>query len=102
MAQDEIFIVHLSYSPEVGIRRLVLAVLSVVLTWSELDRKPHSSSMSAWHEQGVRQGEKTMLLYSILLELIFLNVCLSYYFWNLLAFIEGYPLRKFNPCEDVS
>lgn len=22
--------------------------------------------------------------------------------WNLLAFIEGYPLKKFNPCKDVS
>lgn len=102
MTKDEIFIVYLSCSPKVGIRHLLLTVLSVVWTCSELDGKPHGSSMSTWHELGVRQTEKAMLRYSILLELIFLNVCLSYSLWNLLAFIEGYPIRKFNPCEDVS
>lgn len=101
ITEDEIFITYSSYSPKVGIRHLLLTVLSVVWACSKLNRKPHSSSVSAYHEPGVRQTEKTVLHHSILLELLFLNVCLSCTLWNWLTFIEGCPLRKCSPCEDV-
>lgn len=105
-SEDEAFIVHSSYNPKV-IRHLVLTLLSDVWTGSKQDRKSYSSSMSAWHKLWDRQTEKAIPCYSILLELVFLWMSAwaethPNSLWNVLAFIEGYPLKKFNPCEDVS